>query len=1363
MHQSVYLDTFFIILLFFQTTYTTNRDRDDHQTISTTEHPNISPSTTYYIIVDGDPKYYSGSGDGGLERPPPPNGNNGGSKNNVRDQIDPKMNDENIGTTDFKYFGKCCISQTERTQTDQVDIMDWECCRRMCLVNPSCTGFQFQMPENGGCKLFYDEIFGYDELTMCYHDNGNAAAPENVDYFGQGSIYFDGSTYFDYGENDDLIDPTTTTTLTTIPSNNRNNNENGGNNNENGGNNNGSGKENNGMVGCYKKDLLTYFSHVNTMIGNCLDIHDETFDTCVSIVNTVDICAENCLRVEECIGMSWSSMSHSCNILFKNDTISNLHEYIKASYDNPILGCTIYDMGNGKSNIISTKNTVDPSINNTAVKCYQKLNGTQFEIDETAYTPDIRTTNEMEQCQCEKDHFCGLEYDYAKLNDANNNYYNCLSCADLDIFSCRARDFKGSISCGMECWPDFSRISDDFVLYNGGFVCGEGLREVDLHIMCNELDYVTYDSYILEDPNDMHDYLFVYTNFTISGIYCPQNALSFVDCETSLHEENCPSQMGIKLMCKNPEGFWLGPNKNLGYKDGYVCSKGDDEENFYTNEADAICQSMGFQNSLASIAGFPVYADNLNFTMFDIHCPPVSSFEDGLIDFEHNCSYSENVRDCDSADGVFLLCDPTPLEVPSFVPTTQPTIPERESVEEDRKMITDISPKTIWQGQFYLLFGIVETGDLIGWSPIQDSVDEVRWKMLHSDLQDYPCQCERNRIVNKNQAYITLVGNFDYSKYHVLIICHQPQDSETCTVQDHVILEITSGTTASPMIVRDEDNNAEMDKLLLVVIVLCCICVCIIVSYGIWYQKLSQKLFLENRFSDIVIPENRTTYSNVNNNTNTNNHINQNHPHVVASASPFSSLPHSPICVPSSPVHRQEMVEMGAKNIIPGQSSNHNYKRDPRIYMEKRQLYKSLDVYHPQEKIDNILSSHKRQPETSLHNNYHNNSGHHHDSFHKDPNFISLSSNSSHKQQNFHQQQQRSSSSSLFPSVTPYDEPQQHPHGKAKPNSSDKFTESELRELENGHSSQPSDSNFSDSYNFSNNEQFTESELRELESSPSNLMLSSVRSIKAASYIQNNELEISKDIVLGAGRFGKVFEGIFMGCPCAVKQVIEAEKDQYETEGKLFKEVSHHYNVCNFYGLYLDNEICYIVMEKLSHSLYHEIRMRGFSIEQKIEACLQISAGVWHLHRQKIVHGDLALRNILFDVDKFRCVVADFGLAHHVKKNKKLDNLPIRWLAPEVLRTKATTIQSDVWSLGIIFWEVWGDASMPFEEFSNEEIAIGLFEGSVRLKFREDWIEPVIDVINSCTIYDPYHRIETVDVYQHWKTISTTKELHYYH
>ena len=113
-------------------------------------------------------------------------------------------------------------------------------------------------------------------------------------------------------------------------------------------------------------------------------------------------------------------------------------------------------------------------------------------------------------------------------------------------------------------------------------------------------------------------------------------------------------------------GFWLGPNKNLGYKDGYVCSKGDGG-NFYTNEADAICQSMGFQKSLASIAGFPVYADDLNFTMFDIHCPPASSFEDGLIDFENDCAYSENVRDCGSADGVFLLCGKE-LQIFDFFP-----------------------------------------------------------------------------------------------------------------------------------------------------------------------------------------------------------------------------------------------------------------------------------------------------------------------------------------------------------------------------------------------------------------------------------------------------------------------------------------------------------------------------------------------------------------------------------------------------------------------------------------------------------------------------------------------------------------------
>ena len=62
--------------------------------------------------------------------------------------------------------------------------------------------------------------------------------------------------------------------------------------------------------------------------------------------------------------------------------------------------------------------------------------------------------------------------------------------------------------------------------------------------------------------------------------------------------------------------------------------------------------------------------------------------------------------------------------------------------------------------------------------------------------------------------------------------------------------------------------------------------------------------------------------------------------------------------------------------------------------------------------------------------------------------------------------------------------------------------------------------------------------------------------------------------------------------------------------------------------------------------------------------------GLLHLHRQNVVHGDLALRNILYDVQKSRCAVADFGLAHLANVKRRIKQIPVRWVPPEVLKTK---------------------------------------------------------------------------------------------
>ena len=59
-----------------------------------------------------------------------------------------------------------------------------------------------------------------------------------------------------------------------------------------------------------------------------------------------------------------------------------------------------------------------------------------------------------------------------------------------------------------------------------------------------------------------------------------------------------------------------------------------------------------------------------------------------------------------------------------------------------------------------------------------------------------------------------------------------------------------------------------------------------------------------------------------------------------------------------------------------------------------------------------------------------------------------------------------------------------------------------------------------------------------------------------------------------------------------------------------------------------------------------------------------------HLHNQDVIHGDLALRNILYDEIKQRCAVADFGLAHHKDVRERTNVIPVRWTAPEVFRMK---------------------------------------------------------------------------------------------
>ena len=93
----------------------------------------------------------------------------------------------------------------------------------------------------------------------------------------------------------------------------------------------------------------------------------------------------------------------------------------------------------------------------------------------------------------------------------------------------------------------------------------------------------------------------------------------------------------------------------------------------------------------------------------------------------------------------------------------------------------------------------------------------------------------------------------------------------------------------------------------------------------------------------------------------------------------------------------------------------------------------------------------------------------------------------------------------------------------------------------------------------------------------------------------------------------------------------------------------------------------------------------------------------------KIVHGDLATRNILLSNDKTIAKVSDFGLSSYLYQSvEELDNassgLPVRWMAPEVLTMRQINDKSDIWSFGVLMWEIFSLGAVPYPEVSKIDI-----------------------------------------------------------
>ncbi|XP_016098770.1 fibroblast growth factor receptor 1-A-like [Sinocyclocheilus grahami] len=250
---------------------------------------------------------------------------------------------------------------------------------------------------------------------------------------------------------------------------------------------------------------------------------------------------------------------------------------------------------------------------------------------------------------------------------------------------------------------------------------------------------------------------------------------------------------------------------------------------------------------------------------------------------------------------------------------------------------------------------------------------------------------------------------------------------------------------------------------------------------------------------------------------------------------------------------------------------------------------------------------------------------------------------------------------------------------------------------------------------------------------------------------QDSRWEVARDRLvlgkpLGEGCFGQVMMAEAIGMdkdkPSRITKVAvkmlksdATEKDLSDliSEMEMMKIIGKHKNIINLLGACTQDGPLYVIVEFASKGNLREyLRVRrplgmeycynpdqvpveNMSIKDLVSCAYQVARGMEYLASKKCIHRDLAARNVLVTEDNVM-KIADFGLArdiHHIDYYKKTTNgrLPVKWMAPEALFDRIYTHQCDVWSFGVLLWEIFTLGGSPYPGVPVEELFKLLKEG----------------------------------------------------